>query len=100
MKLRAETELVFREISFAMVKLIALTALMKSTAIFQVKKSKKFLNQSILMFNKVCFYLLDCLPNEKACKNKKCAPRSAFCDGEDDCGDNSDEESCGEFYFI
>ena len=45
------------------------------------------------------FYLPDCLPNEKACKNKKCAPRSAFCDGENDCGDNSDEESCGEFYF-
>jgi hypothetical protein len=49
MKLRAETELVFREISYAMVKLIVQIALMKSTAIFQVKKLKKNLNHSLLM---------------------------------------------------
>lgn len=28
------------------------------------------------------------------CKNKACVPASFKCDGEDDCGDNSDETDC------
>lgn len=30
------------------------------------------------------------------CRNGKCVARFWRCDGENDCGDNSDEESCGQ----
>ncbi|XP_054720384.1 low-density lipoprotein receptor-related protein 1-like [Uloborus diversus] len=36
-----------------------------------------------------------CLPNQKLCQNSKCIPAVWECDGDDDCGDNSDEpEDC------
>ncbi|CAL1298011.1 unnamed protein product [Larinioides sclopetarius] len=38
-----------------------------------------------------------CLPNQFHCSNSKCIPAVWQCDGDDDCGDNSDEpESCAE----
>ena len=36
-----------------------------------------------------------CQPNERPCHNNKCIQKIWFCDGENDCGDGSDEISCG-----
>lgn len=36
----------------------------------------------------------ECEPNEKKCRNGKCIQKIWFCDGENDCGDNSDEDQC------
>ncbi|KII73135.1 hypothetical protein RF11_14821 [Thelohanellus kitauei] len=35
-----------------------------------------------------------CGKNDFECFNKQCIKISKFCDGKDDCGDNSDEEDC------
>lgn len=35
-----------------------------------------------------------CSPEYFSCKNALCIPQSWACDGEDDCGDNSDEVAC------
>lgn len=43
-------------------------------------------------------HLLDphgCEPNEYRCSNKRCVLKTWVCDGEDDCGDRSDEINCG-----
>ncbi|XP_060809746.1 basement membrane-specific heparan sulfate proteoglycan core protein isoform X4 [Amyelois transitella] len=37
----------------------------------------------------------NCGPHEATCSNLKCIPKSAICDGKQDCGDGSDEHSCG-----
>ena len=37
------------------------------------------------------------LPCEFICGNSVCIPDSMRCDYSDDCGDNSEEMSCGEF---
>ncbi len=45
----------------------------------------------------VCVYVCVCLVgrfcplDEFQCNNTLCKPRGWMCDGEDDCGDNSDE---------
>ena len=35
-----------------------------------------------------------CNTAELECKNGRCVPDSWVCDGEDDCGDGSDESDC------
>lgn len=35
-----------------------------------------------------------CGPHEFQCKNNNCIPDHWRCDGQNDCSDNSDEESC------
>ena len=48
--------------------------------------------------NILCFFYTDrsglCEPNEFRCNNNRCAMKIWRCDGDDDCGDNSDESNC------
>ena len=52
------------------------------------------------LFNVSCdskAYLLQaltCPPGRWLCANKKCVPASYVCDGDEDCGDGSDEIKC------
>ena len=41
-----------------------------------------------------------CNTAELECKNGRCVPESWVCDGEDDCGDRTDENNCdpGQFH--
>ena len=43
-----------------------------------------------------------CSSGEFKCDNGKCVTSSYQCDNKDDCGDNSDEQGCGELmeYFL
>ena len=41
-----------------------------------------------------------CSPQEFSCQNFKCIRMSYKCDGEDDCGVNSDEFDCSNFNYI
>ena len=38
----------------------------------------------------------ECEPNEYQCENKKCVLKTWRCDGDDDCGDGTDEQNCQE----
>lgn len=38
---------------------------------------------------------IGCADNEFTCRNGNCQPQNWLCDGDDDCGDQSDEENCG-----
>ncbi|MFD3745440.1 hypothetical protein [Nocardia sp. NPDC058633] len=38
---------------------------------------------------------LSCEQNEFSCDNDRCVQRQWLCDGDDDCGDGSDERNCG-----
>lgn len=40
-----------------------------------------------------------CPETHSKCANHFCIPNEAVCNYEDDCGDNSDEESCGRLQF-
>ena len=41
-----------------------------------------------------------CEPKEKQCRNQKCVQKIWWCDGENDCGDNSDEDQCRKLKII
>lgn len=45
----------------------------------------------------LCAGVVTCRPDEFVCNNTLCKLRVCLCDGEDDCGDNSDEDPdmCG-----
>ena len=44
----------------------------------------------------VCVDPVPCTRNEFMCSNYRCIWKSFYCDGDDDCGDGSDEpRSCG-----
>ena len=46
-------------------------------------------------------YPTNCSAGFFQCNNKKCVDKKFQCDGQDDCGDNSDESDCGEYcYYI
>ena len=47
-----------------------------------------------------CFFLVlhvtaNCNSDEFTCDNGECKPQYYVCDGDNDCGDNSDEQGCG-----
>ncbi|KAK6052311.1 Low-density lipoprotein receptor domain class A [Cooperia oncophora] len=41
-----------------------------------------------------CPALRQCEPNEFKCQNQRCVQKMWLCDGDDDCGDSSDEQNC------
>ena len=43
---------------------------------------------------------LGCRRNEFTCNNGKCVTETRKCDRNDDCGDGSDEEGCGNYFAI
>ena len=48
---------------------------------------------SLINNNDFIYFLLGC---DYQCSNGKCISAALKCDGRNDCGDNSDEESCGQ----
>uniref|UniRef100_A0A672L2F6 Low-density lipoprotein receptor-like n=1 Tax=Sinocyclocheilus grahami TaxID=75366 RepID=A0A672L2F6_SINGR len=42
-----------------------------------------------------CSWRLGCLSGDWKCKNSVCIPQELLCNDVNDCGDNSDEETCG-----
>ena len=41
-----------------------------------------------------------CNSNQFACNNGHCEPENYVCDGDNDCGDNSDEDGCGKCIHV
>jgi len=43
----------------------------------------------------VYWFTAGCGAHFYRCPNNRCIPHSSICDGNNDCGDTSDEQSCG-----
>lgn len=52
----------------------------------------------IIQLNVFC--VSDCDDGQFTCSNGLCRPQYFVCDRVNDCGDNSDEEHCGEFLLL
>lgn len=46
------------------------------------------------------FCISECDEEQFTCSNGQCKPQFFVCDRMNDCGDNSDEEHCGEFLLL
>ena len=44
-------------------------------------------------------FFTDCSVDELKCNNNKCIDSNRKCDGNDDCGDGSDEQDCGNILY-
>lgn len=53
--------------------------------------SIEFLSQCLIVFHPVFYFDLSF---QFRCKNHRCVSRRQRCNGQDNCGDNSDEEGC------
>ncbi len=53
-----------------------------------------------MLYNVILYYEIDgcnastCMTSERQCKNGRCVAKTLFCDGINNCGDNSDEIDC------
>lgn len=73
---------------------IIVETITKSTCWFLVLKSGKYLDISTYLWISLCSVNRSCRKGFRPCYNQRCVANSRFCDGIDDCGDNSDEAFC------
>ena len=69
-----------------------------------VKGVSTFTAVSCIVYNNMLIYLqkpaAECFFEEITCDNGKCVLELYFCDGHNDCGDNTDEVGCHGMYNL